>query len=74
VYDQDGASQPPYLDFFLERYAAAYREEMRAFVDALRKSEPMPVGVTDGLQSTAIAIAAKRSLDENRMVALKEIL
>jgi hypothetical protein len=34
----------------------------------------MPVGVTDGLQSTAIAIAAKRSLDENRMVEMREIV
>ncbi|PHN05599.1 inositol 2-dehydrogenase [Flavilitoribacter nigricans] len=74
VFGRQGASQPPYLDFFLERYAAAYREEMRVFIEALRQGHAMPVGVEDGLRSTAIAIAAKRSLDENRPVEMKEIL
>jgi myo-inositol 2-dehydrogenase/D-chiro-inositol 1-dehydrogenase len=74
LFNETGAHQPPYLDFFLERYAAAYRAEMQAFIQALRQDQPMPVGVTDGLQSTAIAIAAKRSLDENRMVEMREIV
>lgn len=73
VFNREGSHQPQYLDFFLERYAAAYRREMKAFIQALSKGESMPVGVEDGLRSTAIAIAAKRSLDENRMVELKEI-
>lgn len=73
IFDKNGTHQPPYLDFFLERYAAAYAEEMKVFVDAVQKEKPMPVGVEDGLRSTAIAIAAKRSLEENRMVRLEEI-
>lgn len=73
LYNGDGAHQPPYLDFFLERYAAAYRAEMQAFIQAIQQGQPMPVGVADGLRSTAIAIAAKRSLDENRMVEMREI-
>lgn len=74
VFNRQGGHQRPYLDFFLERYADAYRQEMKTFIEALRNDQPMPVGVEDGLRSTAIAIAAKRSLDENRMVELKEIL
>lgn len=74
IYDREGGHQQPYLDFFLERYAEAYRAEMKVFVDSLRNDRPMPVSVKDGLQSTAIAIAAGRSLEENRMVALDEVL
>lgn len=74
VFNQEGGHQRPYLDFFLERYAEAYRREMKTFIEAVRNDQPMPVGVEDGLRSTAIAIAARRSMDENRMVELKEIL
>lgn len=74
LFDQDGSRQPPLLDFFLERYAAAYKEEMKIFIQAFRQGRSMPVGVEDGLRSTAIAIAAKRSLDEERPVAMKEVL
>jgi myo-inositol 2-dehydrogenase/D-chiro-inositol 1-dehydrogenase len=73
VFNREGSHQPPYQDFFMTRYAQAYLEEMRAFVEALRAGKPMPVGVQDGYQSTAIAIAAKRSLDEGRVVLLQEI-
>lgn len=73
VYTEEGARQPPYLDFFLERYAAAYVGEMKAFIEALQDGSPMPVGVEDGFRSTAIAIAAKRSLEENRLVYLRDV-
>ena len=48
------------LDFFLERYAEAYRAEMAAFVRALRKT-PMPVGAKDGRQALVLAEAALQS-------------
>lgn len=73
VYNSQGSHQPLLQDFFMTRYAQAYREEMRAFVEALQKGDPMPVGVEDGYQSTAIAIAAKRSLDEKRVVLMEEV-
>jgi myo-inositol 2-dehydrogenase/D-chiro-inositol 1-dehydrogenase len=50
------------LDFFLERYAAAYRAELAAFVAALAKRQPMPVGARDGRQALLLAEAALRSL------------
>jgi myo-inositol 2-dehydrogenase/D-chiro-inositol 1-dehydrogenase len=50
------------LDFFLERYAQAYRAEMAAFVDSLRGKNPMPVGAHDGRQALVIAEAAIKSL------------
>jgi myo-inositol 2-dehydrogenase/D-chiro-inositol 1-dehydrogenase len=49
------------LDFFLERYADAYRAEMSAFVLALNQKTPMPVGARDGRQALVLAEAALKS-------------
>jgi myo-inositol 2-dehydrogenase/D-chiro-inositol 1-dehydrogenase len=49
------------LDFFLERYAAAYRSEMTAFVSALKNRTAMPVGARDGRQALVLAEAALKS-------------
>jgi myo-inositol 2-dehydrogenase/D-chiro-inositol 1-dehydrogenase len=49
------------LDFFLERYADAYRAEMSAFVLALNEKTPMPVGARDGRQALVLAEAALKS-------------
>jgi myo-inositol 2-dehydrogenase/D-chiro-inositol 1-dehydrogenase len=50
------------LFFFLERYAAAYRAELAAFLKSLETHEPMPVGPEDGRQAILLAEAAARSL------------
>src|SRR5512134_1805073 len=50
------------LDFFLERYAQAYRIELNAFVSALRNRTPMPVGAHDGRMALVLAEAAIKSL------------
>jgi myo-inositol 2-dehydrogenase / D-chiro-inositol 1-dehydrogenase len=49
------------LDFFLERYADAYRAEMNAFVSSLRNRTAMPVGARDGRQALVLAEAALKS-------------
>ncbi|WP_198369016.1 inositol 2-dehydrogenase [Roseomonas rosulenta] len=56
------------LHFFLERYAAAYRIELAAFIDAVVNRAPMPVGAQDGRQALVLAEAALQSLHENRPV------
>jgi myo-inositol 2-dehydrogenase/D-chiro-inositol 1-dehydrogenase len=61
------------LHFFLERYAEAYRRELAAFVSALEKKQPMPVGPEDGRQALVLAEAALVSLRENRPVRVAEI-
>jgi myo-inositol 2-dehydrogenase/D-chiro-inositol 1-dehydrogenase len=62
------------LHFFLERYDASYKQEMREFIDALVSGRDVPVGGEDGLISMAIGLAAKKSMKENRPVAVSEIL
>jgi len=49
------------LDFFLERYADAYRAEMAAFLRCLKEKTPMPVGARDGRQALVLAEAALKS-------------
>jgi myo-inositol 2-dehydrogenase/D-chiro-inositol 1-dehydrogenase len=63
------ASDRP-LDFFLERYAAAYRAEMSAFVLALKSRTLMPVGAQDGRRALVLAEGALESLKKKRPVKL----
>ena len=61
------------LHFFLERYAAAYKAELAAFVNAVKRRTTMPVGGEDGRQALLLAEAAYRSLQLRRPVKLAEI-
>jgi myo-inositol 2-dehydrogenase/D-chiro-inositol 1-dehydrogenase len=58
------------LDFFLERYANAYRAEMAAFVRALTQSTPMPVGAKDGRQALVLAEAALQSHKKKQAIRI----
>jgi myo-inositol 2-dehydrogenase/D-chiro-inositol 1-dehydrogenase len=58
------------LDFFLERYAAAYRDELDAFVKAATAGvAPRPSG-EDGLRANLLADAANLSWRTKQRVAL----
>ena len=54
------------LHFFLERYAAAYRSELAAFLAALEKKQPMPVNADDGRMALVVAEAAIKSLKSGK--------
>lgn len=69
----EGDREPPLLHFFLQRYSDSFVAEMRAFVDAIQSGTEPPVSGIDGKAPVAIALAAKRSLMENRPVKLSEI-
>jgi len=66
--DASAVSTDKPLHFFLERYAAAYRLELAAFLDALVRRKPMPVGAADGRQALVLAEAAAKSLRTGRPV------
>ena len=61
------------LNFFMERYAESFVEELRAFVKAIREDGPTAVTGADGRIPVAMAIAAKRSLVEHRPVRMEEV-
>jgi myo-inositol 2-dehydrogenase/D-chiro-inositol 1-dehydrogenase len=61
-------AREPLLNFFLERYADAYRLELDAFVEAVEAGGPMPVTVADGRQALRLADAALESATTGRRV------
>jgi myo-inositol 2-dehydrogenase/D-chiro-inositol 1-dehydrogenase len=62
------------LNFFMQRYTDAYAAEVEAFVDAVVRDLPVPVGGHDGRMALAVGLAAKRSFAEQRPVRVAEIL
>ncbi len=60
------ASRMP--DFFIDRYAEAYRRELNEFVDVLVQGSAPAVGGHDGRQALVLADAAQASLDSGKVV------
>jgi myo-inositol 2-dehydrogenase/D-chiro-inositol 1-dehydrogenase len=58
----------PYLNFFLERYAQAYRAELDNFVQSIRTGVPCSPGFDDGVQALVLANAAEESARSGRVV------
>ena len=73
LYNETGTHGPPSLNFFMERYTQAYFAEMRAFIQAIWQNQDVPCDSHDALMATKIAVAAKKSMLENRPISLSEI-
>jgi myo-inositol 2-dehydrogenase/D-chiro-inositol 1-dehydrogenase len=58
----------PYLDFFLERYAAAYRSELDAFLRFVREGAAPTPSIFDGREALVLADAATRSANTGERV------
>lgn len=71
----NGVTRDTPLDFFLERYAAAYVAEMEAFIAACQseRKDEMPVTGADGREALLLALAADKSMRENRPVKVSEV-
>lgn len=63
-------SGEPLLNFFLERYADAYRLELAAFIEAVESGAPMPVTARDGRQALRLADCALESALTGRAVTV----
>ena len=63
-------AQDPYLDFFLERYEAAYARELSAFIDAITDGRVPSPGIEDGAQALRLAEAAEKAAKEGVVVRL----
>ncbi|QPL04909.1 MULTISPECIES: inositol 2-dehydrogenase [Actinomyces] len=63
-------AQEPYLDFFLERYADAYRIELSAFIEAVEKGTPTPTTIADAVAALRIAEAATESARTGTVIRL----
>lgn len=69
----EGVCSEKPLYFFLERYMQSFRDEIKAFITAITTDTETLVGTQDGLASVIIALAATKSLQENRAVRIQEI-
>jgi myo-inositol 2-dehydrogenase/D-chiro-inositol 1-dehydrogenase len=67
-----GADGPAYANF-IERFAPAYREELAAFVDAVREGSASPCPLGEAQAALAVAVAAGRSRAERRPVPIAEV-
>jgi myo-inositol 2-dehydrogenase/D-chiro-inositol 1-dehydrogenase len=70
-WGESGAKTDPLQNFFLDRYAGAYRAEMDHFSDILSSAVRPMIGYGDGLAALAIAEAAMESHLESRTVAIQ---
>lgn len=71
---ENGFTRPPLLNFFMQRYAIAYGNEIAAFVGAIANGTQTPTTGHDGLMALALAEAAVISAKEARTVTLAEVL
>lgn len=69
----EGFRTDPVLPFFLERYAAAYRAELDAFVRAARGEGPAKPDGEDGLRALLLADAANEAAASSRTTRPAEI-
>lgn len=69
VWSEHGAAADRFQNFFLDRYAEAYRREMDHFADML-EGAPASVGYADGVAALALAEAAAQSVLSGQPVKL----
>ena len=73
ISNENGVTGEKPLYFFLERYMDSFREEMNQFINAIENDTDTPLGVIDGLKPVLMGLAAKKSVEEHRPVAISEI-
>ncbi|MGE0742320.1 MAG: inositol 2-dehydrogenase [Hyphomonadaceae bacterium] len=70
AWTESGAQADQFQNFFLDRYAAAYRLEMNHFADMLVRGAPAQIGYADGVAALALATAAQASMNSGAPVGL----
>ena len=70
----DGYRSPPLLNFFMQRYATAYENEIAAFVASVASGAAVPTTGHDGMMALALADAAVKSAAGGRAVTVSEVM
>lgn len=60
-------------DFFMDRFADAFRAELTAFMEVVAGTRPSPCTLHDGVEASLVAEAATRSWREHRPVRIDEV-
>ena len=74
IANSKGIHTPRPIGFFIERYKYSYLNIMKKFIDCLISQKDIPNGSKEGLYALAIALAAKKSIKEKRIISVDEIL
>jgi myo-inositol 2-dehydrogenase/D-chiro-inositol 1-dehydrogenase len=72
IADAEGFHAPTLPHFYMDRYAPAFRRELESFARALGGETPEVSGA-DGVAAVVAAAAARRSVDEQRVVRLADV-
>lgn len=72
LYLDKGGVHQTTSQWFFEYWEPTFGSEMTAFVEAVRTGEPSPIAatLTDGYEAVRWALAAKKAVDEETVVAL----
>lgn len=70
VATADGFRRAPTMNFFLERYEAAYKAEMKAFIGFVSSGTTPNPSIEDGLKAQIMADAATQSQQTGQPVSL----
>jgi myo-inositol 2-dehydrogenase / D-chiro-inositol 1-dehydrogenase len=73
TYTERGAASDALQNFFLHRYAGAYRAEMSHFIAMLRTGEAPAVGYADGVAALVLAEAAARSVKTHTLIPVSSV-
>ncbi|HYY31804.1 MAG TPA: inositol 2-dehydrogenase [Chthoniobacterales bacterium] len=73
LFAKDFGSRFDHFENFPDRFEAAYRFEMESFFSALLEGRPVSPGPEDALETLRLALAARKSWQENRPVKTSEI-
>jgi myo-inositol 2-dehydrogenase/D-chiro-inositol 1-dehydrogenase len=71
TWSETGGHADAFENFFLDRYAEAYRREMAHFADILISGVHPLIGYADGVAALALAEAAQASLARGAPVRLR---
>ena len=70
---REGGYEADHYHFFMDRFQAAFRAELEAFVGALLEGRAPDPGPRDAIEGLKVALAAARSLREGRPVRVEEV-
>jgi len=71
--DSKGIHKSKGMSFFIDRYAESYLNEMKHFIECILNDTKPKITGEDAILSLAIALAAKKSVMEKRVVLISEI-
>jgi myo-inositol 2-dehydrogenase/D-chiro-inositol 1-dehydrogenase len=70
AWTEGGGQADQFQNFFLDRYAAAYRQEIAHFADMIVRDVKPQIGYADGVAALRLATAAQQSMQNGAPVSL----